>query len=112
MHSFLKTVGIASLGAVLNNALVADSAAEKMPLKVAVLSDIQHYDQPGDWPYGNFRKALSMLKEVKPDVMLIGGDLVENASHPDVFTSYRKLLQETFGNDQSRRRNRHARQHA
>ena len=75
-------------------------SAEKPLLKVAILSDMQHYDQSADWGYGNTVKAFDMLKKLVPDVLVIAGDLVENGSHDNAFSSYRKLLRDTFGDRQ------------
>ena len=73
-------------------------AAEPL-LKVAVLSDIQHYDQPGDWGYGNLEKAFFMLQNRQIGVLVIAGDLVENANHPGAFKSYRALMKKYFKNN-------------
>lgn len=71
-------------------------------LKVGILSDIQHYDQSSDWAFGNFRKALALLAEHRPDALVIAGDLVESAGHEGEFLSYRRLLKEYFGERQPR----------
>lgn len=93
MYRLLKFASAISIAVTLCNML---PAAEKPLLKVAVLSDIQHYDQPGDWAYGNFEKALAMLKTQSPEAMIIAGDLVENATSPDAFKSYRSLINKYF----------------
>lgn len=75
----------------------AEFSGEAPLLKVGILSDIQYYDQPSDWAYGNLEKALAMLAARQPDVLVIAGDLVESAGHEDEFSSYRPLLKRYFG---------------
>ena len=65
------------------------------PLKVAVISDSQAYPTLADWGMGNLDKALSFLSGMKPDVLLMAGDLADGTMY-DVYDVYRALLEKYF----------------
>ena len=65
------------------------------PLKVAVISDSQAYPTLADWGMGNLDKALSFLGPMKPDVLLMAGDLADGTMY-EVYDVYRSLLEKYF----------------
>ena len=65
------------------------------PLKVAVISDSQAYPTLADWGMGNLDKALSFLSDMKPDVLLMAGDLADGTMY-EVYDVYRSLLEKYF----------------
>ena len=65
------------------------------PLKVAIISDSQAYPTLSDWGMNNLNKALKFLAPMKPDVLLMAGDLADNTNF-DTYKLYRELLEKYF----------------
>ena len=65
------------------------------PLKVAIISDSQAYPTLSDWGMNNLNKALKFLSPMKPDVLLMAGDLADGTNF-DTFKLYRELLEKYF----------------
>lgn len=66
-----------------------------LPLKVAIISDSQAYPTLSDWGMNNLDKALKFLSPMKPDVLLMAGDLADGTDF-DTFKLYRELLEKYF----------------
>ena len=65
------------------------------PLKVAIISDSQAYPTLSDWGMNNLDKALSFLSPMKPDVLLMAGDLADTTDF-NTYKLYRELLEKYF----------------
>ena len=65
------------------------------PLKVAIISDSQAYPTLSDWGMNNLDKALKFIAPMKPDVLLMAGDLADGTNF-DTFKLYRELLTKYF----------------
>ena len=65
------------------------------PLKVAVISDSQAYPTLNDWGMNNLEKAIKFLAPMKPDVLLMAGDLADHAI-PETYALYRELMEKNF----------------
>ena len=69
---------------------------EKNPLlRVAVISDSQAYPTLHDWGMSNLEKAFQLLAPMKPDVLLMAGDLADHAIL-DVYDLYRERMETYF----------------
>ncbi|MBO7329503.1 MAG: metallophosphoesterase [Lentisphaeria bacterium] len=69
---------------------------EKNPLlRVAVISDSQAYPTLHDWGMSNLEKAFQLLAPMKPDVLLMAGDLADHAIL-DVYDLYRERMEKYF----------------
>ena len=64
-------------------------------LKVAVISDSQAYPTWNDWGMNNLDKAFQLLAPMKPDVLLMAGDLADHAIF-ETYGFYRELLEKYF----------------
>ena len=65
------------------------------PLKVAVISDSQAYPTLHDWGMNNLIKAFKVLSPMKPDVLLMAGDLADTTIY-ETFQLYREQLEKYF----------------
>ena len=65
------------------------------PLKVAVISDSQAYPTLNDWGMNNLIKAFELLAPMKPDVLLMAGDLADGTNY-ETFQLYRQQLKKYF----------------
>ena len=66
-----------------------------VPLKVAVISDSQAYPTLSDWGMNNLNNALQFLAPMKPDLILMAGDLADGTDF-ETFKFYRELLEKYF----------------
>ncbi|MFI9484986.1 phosphodiester glycosidase family protein [Promicromonospora sp. NPDC052451] len=74
--------------------VVADGATDDAPLRVAVMSDAQFVARdPGSGAVAGARDALSEIVAAEPDLLVINGDLVDEAS-PEDFGLARRVLTE------------------
>lgn len=77
-----------------DDVVVADGGTEASPLRVAVVSDAQFVARNPDSEMAvGARRALREIVAAKPDVMIINGDFVDEAS-PDDFVLARRILDE------------------
>ncbi|MFD6136532.1 phosphodiester glycosidase family protein, partial [Isoptericola sp. NPDC060257] len=75
-------------------AVVADGATDAAPLRVAVLSDAQFVARdPGSGAVQGAKQALAEIVAADPDLLVINGDLVDEASPAD-FDLAREVLDE------------------
>ena len=65
------------------------------PLKVAVISDSQAYPTLNDWGMNNLSQALQFFAAMKPDVLLMAGDLADGTDYA-TFKFYRQLIEKYF----------------
>ena len=65
------------------------------PLKVAIISDSQAYPTLNDWGMNNLVKAFELLAPMKPDVLLMAGDLADGTNY-ETFKLYRQQLEKYF----------------
>lgn len=66
-----------------------------IPLKVAIISDSQAYPTLSDWGMYNLKKAFELLGPMKPDVLLMAGDLADGTNF-ETFKVYNQLLKQHF----------------
>ena len=64
-------------------------------LKVAIISDSQAYPSLNDWGMGRVKKAFELLAPMKPDLMLVAGDLADGTNF-ETFRFYRNLYDQYF----------------
>lgn len=65
------------------------------PLKVAIISDSQAYPTLSDWGMNNLIKAFKLLAPMKPDVLVMAGDLADGTNY-DTFKLYGQQLKHYF----------------
>ena len=65
------------------------------PLKIAVISDSQAYPSLHDWGMSNLEKSFKILAPMKPDVLVMAGDLADGTDY-DTFRMYRSLIDQYF----------------
>ena len=58
-------------------------------LKIAIVSDSQSYDVREDWGMSNMEKALKLLAQKKPEIIIMPGDLADLGEYPGAFTLYK-----------------------
>ena len=73
--------------------MVTDKNSPK--LKIGIFSDVQGYACKYDFGMANLDKALQMLAGKQPDVLMMAGDLADDASD-NVFTMYNDLCRKYF----------------
>lgn len=65
------------------------------PFRVAVIGDSQAYPTLSDWGMDNLDKAFRFLAPMKPDVLLMAGDLADRTDF-ETYKLYRELLEKYF----------------
>ena len=65
------------------------------PLRAAIISDSQAYPTLSDWGMDNLNRALQFLAPMKPDVLLMAGDLADGTNF-ETYKVYRQLLEKHF----------------
>lgn len=70
------------------------------PLKVAIISDLQlpNSKDKTTHQYDSFEKTLKMLKEKKPDALIIAGDFTDLAT-TDAWNTYKEIYDRVLGDD-------------
>ena len=86
-RGFLK--GAALLGAASTVQNVIAAADEHPLLRVAIMSDIQGYPYPEDAGMRNLERALDMLAQLKPDVVVNDGDINDSGRDADAILYYK-----------------------
>jgi len=77
--------------------VVAENATDDAPLRVAVMSDAQFVARdPGSGAVAGARQALREIAAAEPDLLVINGDLVDEASPAD-FDLARQILGDELG---------------